>query len=75
MSLQSTGSTKLDIGFGDMSISSGGGFGSNSSLGPSLDPDSFSSKAKGYLFQAFSNLQVQAGNEINLTFFLLVIAF
>lgn len=46
-SLQSTGSARLDIGFGDMSISSGGGFGSNSSFSPSLDPDSFSSKAKG----------------------------
>lgn len=48
MSLQSTGSTRLESGFGDLSISSsGGGFGSNSSHGPSLDLDSFSSKPKG----------------------------
>jgi hypothetical protein len=47
MSLQSRGSTIIDIGFGDMSISSGGGFGRNYSFGPSLYLDTFSSKSKG----------------------------
>uniref|UniRef100_A0A0C9SB79 Coatomer subunit delta n=1 Tax=Wollemia nobilis TaxID=56998 RepID=A0A0C9SB79_9CONI len=47
-SLQSSsGSTRLDVGFGDVSYSSGGGFGSSTSFGPSLDLDSYSSKPKG----------------------------
>ncbi|KAH9324377.1 hypothetical protein KI387_004555, partial [Taxus chinensis] len=48
MSLQSASSTRLETGFGDISISSGGGgFGSNSTHGSSLDLDSFLSKSKG----------------------------
>ncbi|GLJ23098.1 hypothetical protein SUGI_0436060 [Cryptomeria japonica] len=47
-SLQSSSaSSRLDVGFSDESISSGGGFGSNSSFAASLDLDSYSSKPKG----------------------------
>uniref|UniRef100_A0A0C9RMU5 Coatomer subunit delta n=1 Tax=Wollemia nobilis TaxID=56998 RepID=A0A0C9RMU5_9CONI len=48
MSLQSAASSRLENGFGDLSISSGGGgFGSNTGYGSSLDLDSFSTKPKG----------------------------
>jgi len=48
-SLQSMGSGRIESGFSDMSISSGGGggFGSGSGFGLSTDVESFSSKSKG----------------------------
>ncbi|XP_044507342.1 coatomer subunit delta-like [Mangifera indica] len=50
MSLQSMGSGRIESGFSDMSISSGGGgsgFGSGSGFGLSTDVEPFSSKSKG----------------------------
>ncbi|KAF8404533.1 hypothetical protein HHK36_009419 [Tetracentron sinense] len=48
MSIQSMGSGRIESGFSDMSISSGGGgFGSGSGFGLSTDVESFSSKSKG----------------------------
>ncbi|KAI4298136.1 hypothetical protein L6164_031730 [Bauhinia variegata] len=48
MSLQSMGSGRIEGGFNDLSISSGGGgFGSGSNFGLSTEIDSYSSKSKG----------------------------
>ncbi|KAL6010337.1 hypothetical protein ACLOJK_000768 [Asimina triloba] len=48
MSLHSMGSGRIESGFNDMSISSGGGgFGSSSGFGLGSDIESFSSKSKG----------------------------
>ncbi|CAM8909731.1 unnamed protein product [Rhodiola kirilowii] len=48
MSMQSMGSSRIESGFNDMSISSNGsGFGGGSGFGMTTDVDSFSSKPKG----------------------------
>uniref|UniRef100_A0A7N2LQE7 Coatomer subunit delta n=1 Tax=Quercus lobata TaxID=97700 RepID=A0A7N2LQE7_QUELO len=48
MSLRSMGCGRIESSFSDMSISAGGGFGSSSGFGLSIDIESFSTKSKGH---------------------------
>ena len=47
MSLRSMGCGRIESSFSDMSISAGGGFGSSSGFGLSIDIEFFSTKSKG----------------------------